>query len=398
MHYTNYTSMVHLVVSIRVDLLFDGKVLPSISVRDTGVLFYDMVLSQNGRTIIKFPFDNRTDKLKRIELFSPGVSINVNAMDYSGEGSFGRLPYDTEFPLEVHVFKVYFVDNVLGYRAHIGENSEQDTPIYTINLKSPVNNVGAFTVRYGPDGDKLFKAKDTLSISNHKWFGPRWNTQKPFYGSCHVTGSTELQHYDLKQLFEKFFSKAKDTDSAFVTLKDVLVKVATTVADELIYKNDEYFATPGRISDYGDASIEVSRWGDCEDFAHFYMRIFRMLMGVYRWGAARDTRLFKHCRTFAEEYIPLVYICKVVNNGKVDYHSTMLILPKRSDKGYKTISFEVTNPALSLDLGVEKENEEFIRWHTDSYFLVDNLFIAKIFDANVGELSIEKIRSSFFNY
>ena len=163
--------------------------------------------------------------------------------------------------------------------------------------------------------------------------------------------------------------------------------------------SDKNFANPKINDDFGDALIELTSKGDCEDFGHFYMRTIRMLTNIYKYMLPdSNTDLYKKCQVLENEYVAFNYICKVEINNQEQYHSTMLIVPREQKEDCPVISFEVTHPDKSYSL----PNEEFNTWHKKHYFILDSIYIHRLnrirepISGKISDLCYNKLL--FFNY
>jgi hypothetical protein len=386
----------HIKIKFHVKKLFDGKILPDYSVKDKGVLFYNLVISQGGHQLIKLAFDKFLEKLM-VDLFNPSVEIPTEFIDKSMEGTCARLINEVD-DVNFHVYKIYVTDDYkMGYVRKFGPHSLQNIPIDSFNPKTPSKHElkKSINITFGKAIQKKFSPKPTLSLNGV--LSPSWCTQKRFYGDCHITTSNELQFWDLKEIYADFFQIHKNDN--FEKLTDVLKLFGKIISKDIIYKNDYKFENPVDIGDFGDSKPEMSGWGDCEDLACFFMRTFRLLCAVYKWGCLPDSSLSKNIEILVNCYTPLVSICRIFVCGRSEYHSTLLFIPT-TESGLKTLSFEVTSPDKTLDLAVKEELDDYNSWHTNHYFLVDSVFITRLSDTRtkIEDLTIEIVKEHAFNY
>jgi hypothetical protein len=216
-------------------------------------------------------------------------------------------------------------------------------------------------------GEKL-KAIHEVPVTHNSNERRLWLTQKKFYGTTNVTMSNAIHKENLTRAVRMLKKNVK-----FDTLLSVLIEFGNAlVVGRIRYAHDQAFAEKGISGDAGDALIELTSRGDCEDFGHFYMRVFRMLASIYKFVIPDTCDLYKKCKILEEQYIPYNMICRVFVKGRKDFHSTLLIVPRTNAN--PVISFEVTDPLKSYTL----PNKEYNLWHVNHYFLLDNLGIHRL--------------------
>ena len=406
---------------------------------DSGVIFYDLVVSHGSRQLIKYQFnkDHIPSTPVELVLFRHDVVIPTEYLHKSSRGTYSHL-IDVEDNIHIHVNKVINRDDHFGYVRRFGEHSEQDVPICTITPGGVKDrDIGGLSVRvpssttdttyepleevkvrieqeeggYGVDGLGVLNAFGVKAPPHVKGKNMRWLTTRGFFGSCHVTSSDELQLWDVRDIILLFFNNHAKTE--FRDVKHLLITIGETFFKTItVYKDDVRFNDPNVPQDAGDAKLELSGAGDCEDMTHFYMRVFRLIMSVFRfWCKGNGSSLFTHCAHLAERYVPMCYVCRVKEkDGTLDYHCTMLLVPYTSE--HKPISFEVTDPNASYDLSIKEDRDMFTSWHIESFFLLDAEHIFRIQDPTnyvdgkmedngtsvVLDISIDKIKGKAFNY
>lgn len=155
------------------------------------------------------------------------------------------------------------------------------------------------------------------------------------------------------------------------------------IKKRLEYQNDVSFYSIKNSTDAGDSLIEQSRVGDCEDFAHFFMRNFTM---IQLYGKFLDP-VNKCMQLIYKYYKPWFYICKIKMNGVIQFHCTMLLVP--SNEKLYSISFEVTNPNKSYI--VDSKDSDFFKWHVESYLLMNPRVIIEINNDDILNLNMASI-------
>lgn len=381
--------------TLRLDLLQNDNILPVKISADT--LFYEVVIKSNGVVVMRIPF--KYEKEWKVELYDSKTAIDVNRMPLSMFPHVGRF---NEYPVTFHVAKVVQdVDdgegetliNNIGYVTDITEytSEDQDKCFFRLTEGGEYNSFFADSGIFA--GTALQEVKE-LSIDRTKGvFSSKknryWYTQRKFYSTTHVTVNDDVHRENLFILVRKFIDKYSTYE--FRSLLDMLVKYGKIMTKGRIkYRVDKSFNDNKKMTDYGDQQIERTTRGDCEDFGHFYMRIFRLLVGTYKYLVSPDSYMYSMCEELHDNYVALNYICQVKLSHGLEFHSTMFLVP--TNGAFRPISFEVTNPQHSYYL----PNGGWNKWHNNSYFLVDNYFICELFDINVNTVSLPDL--TFFNY
>lgn len=368
--------------------LFDGVILPISMHADKGVVGYDLVVRQNATDLVKVPFTSESPPISLL-LFKRDEVVPSRFIMHSNKPVVARL---NEGEVCIYVYKIMFNGNdTVGYIRLIGDHSAtQDKPI--LSFSTQFENQRWVSIEDIPSEGGRYKPVTSIGIRKGVMTSPKWFTQGGFYGSSHVSSNNAIQMLDLEDIFVKYRKRcARNTKS----LVDLVVEFGEIVKEGLIYKEDYTFSSPSNPDDAGDSQLEISKFGDCEDFAHFYMRTIRLMMWTYGLVFTENSPMYKLWEEFARNYIPMVYIGKVKIKGQVDYHSTMLLIPV--DGTHPTISFEVTNPKRSIVLDSVERVEEFYKWHIESYFLVDNYFLYQI-DSPIEKITGELLSSKCINY
>ena len=378
-------------INLDVHKMFDGKLLPvSRDKEHDGVLFYNVVVRQKCRDILRVPFVLETKRILGLHFYKPNVSIPNK---FVGMFNHVRLISDDD-PLEFHIYKFSRRGRELGMERMIGSYStSQDDVVYTIDLKTtqPISN-SFLSGSWAPASKKdIFKFINCLDIyADHPSSSPIWRTQRDFYSRMHDSMNMELQRLNCEKTV-KFLEDNKSFDS----LLDFVVQWGKTMKP-CKYVPDTLWFDKHNSDDKGDAAIESTKAGDCEDFAHYYCRMFYLLIYLADCVPNINRPTKQYCNLL-KNYLPFVYICRIKQqNGSYDYHSTMLIIPRQRLPSNPVISFEVTN---NDDHFIIKKGSKFFEWHVEHYFLVDRYHIAR-FEKNddLTKLNIDELYTRFFNY
>lgn len=355
---------------------------------EAGLLFYEMVITQHdfAHPIVRATFhpDKGPDLIK-VELWRHDVEIPVeNAIENNMTGYVAR--YES-LPIEIHFYKVMEdVDEDGGplleglvYKRHIyeGTSAVQDVASFRIKKEGKITNKPRYmeSAVYVENASKKLDALDEVPLTKTKWGSSRrWLTQRHFYGTTNVTSSNPIHKENLERAINKFLKRYKN--KKFDSLKSLLVEYGKTLqVGRLKYESDTVFAENGIPGDAGDALIELTSKGDCEDFGHFYMRTIRTLTKIYKYVLPDSSAdLYKKCQMLEKEYMAFNFICRVLVSGEKEFHSTMLIVPRKSTKEHPVISFEVTDPDKSYSL----PDKEFDKWHVEHYFILDSICIHRL--------------------
>lgn len=351
---------------------------------EPGLMFYEMVITQHdfAHPVIRVAFKDGPDidvELYRHDVEVPETTITDNSM----AGTVAR--YES-LPLEIHFYKVMEdLDEEDGpkldglvYKRHIyeGTSAVQDVASFRIDKEGDVQRmrtpkyITKFTFVAKEELNEL-KAIDEVPITRKSGERRMWLTQRQFYSTTNVTMSNPVHKENLTRAVRLFLQKNQHVK--YDTLLSALIDFGNAlVIGRIKYEHDTPFAETGISGDAGDALIELTSKGDCEDFGHFYMRMFRMLSSIYKFVIPDTCDLYQKCRQLEEQYIPYNMICRVLVRGRKDFHSTLLVVPRT--KANPVISYEVTDPEKSYTL----PNKSYNKWHIDHYFLLDHLGIHRL--------------------
>lgn len=382
-------------LELRLGKFFDGTLLPvSRSKEHDSVEFYCIVVRQAGEDIVRVPFKFEGNKTIQLHLYLVNTVIpnsHVASMNHV------RLVH-TSYPMEIHLYKfVRPSKDVLGMQRIISDDSSiQDTAIFVkknIQDHSLVNNK-YYTLRWVPQSaqDILHPINCIDIYENDPTNSPSWNTQRNFYRKMHESMNMELHRLNCEKTIN-FLRK----EQTFSSMLDFITKWSVFV-NPCEYVPDTKWFDKGVNDDRGDAAIESTKMGDCEDFAHYYSRMFYLLIQLFT--LINDTN--QHTKTFCKllvHYRPFVYICKIkLDSSRYDYHSTMLMLPREKIAHTPVISFEVTNNYKHVVM--DNKLGEFYKWHVEHYFVVDRYHMARLDVKNekIENLVLNNITNRFFPY
>lgn len=384
-------------ITLSIHKFFDGDLLPKAKDSErTNVLFYCVVFRQNNTDVLRMPFDHRSEKEMKLYFY---LCNTIIPNKFLANSRHVRLINDDV--VNVHLYKFTLLNcngSSLGMCRIIGDESScQDMSVFQFDVR-----------RVGVDKNKYFMIKRTRQSSrdilkpvysldvfpDHPSTSPSWNTQRNFYSKMHDSMNMELYRMNCEKTIQ-FFSQQQNFVSLmyFITKWSNFIKPCEYVADMKWYDNNIY-------DDKGDAAIESTKSGDCEDFAHYYCRMFYILIHIFPFILNKNDEYFKYCASLVY-YRPFVYICKIkLKNGKYDYHSTMLIVPKEKNSITNTISFEVTNNNQHIILDSRENIKTFYSWHIEHYFLVDryHIYRMKVKDEQIENLCLKNINTEFFPY
>lgn len=366
------------------------------------LIFYEIVIKNGSNPIMRIPFKGGgTKNLKhKIELYDNDTEINKDRVSLSMSPHIAR--FDNSKRISFHACKVTKdVDNTegplinrIGYATHIeeGTSTSQDKAFFVLEKAHGSNKV---VPEYFKDFTIIttcnkLKKVDEVALHESSYGSQYWLTQRRFYSTSHVTLSNSVHRENIQLLRDNFFKKYKKYK--FSDLLNMLTTISVSVTKGRIkYKSDTMFGQNGVGADAGNVAIETSSVGDCEDFGHFYMRIFRLVVGTYKFFLKDVTSdIYQKCKQLEENYCCFNFICQVELERGLEFHSTMMIIP--NNIRYPVISFEVTNPSKSYTL----PDKEFHNWHTEHYFLVDNFFIARMNKVSIDKVVLSDLK--FTNY
>jgi hypothetical protein len=380
---------------LNLKLIQNNEILPN-TIEDN-IIFYELVIKNGPDVILRIPFLN--EEKWKLEMYDTETVINTNRTVFSVFPNIVR--FDRTKNITFHAVKVSRdLDSEegplikrIGYETHIKESTSdiQDIAFFEMNPSAPP----PASVPVYMEDFKLFKDVEKFKpvvevpLHNRTFNTQYWLTQRTFYSSSHTTLSNNV-HRENIELIGVFCEKYKKY--VFRDILELMILFAKVVTGGRIkYKVDKKFAEYSLTTDAGNVEIETSTRGDCEDMGHFYMRIFRTLIGVYKYFISdENSNIFSHCKVLEENYIPFNFICQVKLERGLEFHSTLIFIPVTVKS--QTISFEVTNPKKSYIL----PNKEYFKWHNENYFLVDNYFLTRVTDVHLDKISVHDLK--FINY
>lgn len=381
-------------IEINTFALFNGKVLPEkLSNEHSDVSFYMLVLRQSGVDLFRTPFFRKEPTILTVKLYSP---LNVIPVDILQNRNYSRLE-NTNDDIDVHIYKFRMHENgVLGMQRFIDEYSaSQDKKFMSFKINKNVKN-SMFVVKWVSSSTQ-FKPVKILSIDDKKpMTSPIWHTQREFYSKLHSTLNMELLRENCEKTIK--FIKTYETHK-FENILD-FIKIWSKFIKPCVYEPDYSWFNKRNSVDKGDAAIESTKSGDCEDFAHYYVRMFYILTDIYEYViTSTKSTLYINCSRLFKFYKPFVYICKVRLRNRMDYHSTIMMVPKKYTEVTPNISFEVTNTNEHCFVN---KNTKFFKLHVEHYFLVDSYHIARLYGLNNNEIEKFDLDGNnikrFFNY
>lgn len=368
-------------IKIDVNKLTNGRHLPDKP--EAGLICYEMVVSGRGgrHNLTRIQFLN--EKEINLTLLNQDTEIDEReALENSMNGTVVRYE---KLPIQFHFYKiardVHSRDgeptmDIIGYKRHIQEitSADQDVCEFEITSEGTVSNHPDFIskIEFISDVTKV-KHIDDIVLDKSDRRSMNWLTQRKFYGSAGVTSSSACHRENLTRIIVNFLDRYKD--KKFNTFCEMLVEFGKTITlGRVKYECDEEFAKTGVPTDAGDTLIELTTTGDCEDFAHFYMRNFRVLSRIYKYVLEPSSDLYTKCKLLETDYVAFNYICSVTigNNPALEFHSTMLFIPK--DSSNNVISYEVTDPKMSYTL----PSSEFTKWHKKHYVILEPICIHRL--------------------
>lgn len=380
-------------IKVNFSAFFDSVTLPKKSDKDPFAIFYTIVFKQNNKVILRKNFDKNTPNTT-FYIFFPMTRMSKVYLKKSTDQVVGRLRNQKD-PIFVHVYKILRDGNIIGIIRNISQqSSRQDMPMYRIDLDKPKSTTKITVRKYSNQQD--FPEVPTLKIYEKSFKSPTWFTQRNFYSTCHYDLTMEAQEKNLTKIVNYLIgaSKKKTFDNAL----DFILHFGAAITKRIHYMSDTEMGNIDVNNDRGDAKVEFTHYGDCEDFAHYFMRMFRLLMDVYdKVNINKKSSVYRWIKYMHLNYVPLIYICRVKLKGVLQYHATLLFI--RKHEGVKNISFEVTDQKdKEFSMVVYGVNSTFYTWHVESYFLLDGNFISRINHKEIHSLTFDEILDASFNY
>lgn len=376
-----------MLLKFKLDLgaLADGSALPRNP--EPGLVCYEIVVCNDKTPILRIPFNKAG--MFSMELYSDDVNINPDRVNLSNAPHVSRLP-DISKPIEFHCNKIFLVNDRVRYRNHIQEDlsSNQHVPFLTWEVPTRDAADGRYVKEFAlhTEGSRLTASESRGLRAQNLIY--RWHTQRDFYGTSHVTKNNETHRRNIEIILQ-FLARAK-TPTPIETL--TAFGHEFTSSHGICFADDKSYGNPARDSDAGCDHLEIEGVGDCEDYAHMYMRVLRTLFAVYDFAPRVSKPVRDSLDILKDEYVPLVCICQIKTQGKLCFHSTMMLVPK--SRTHPVISFEVTEPRKSYAL----PDADYTHWHNNVYFFLDNYFMASYneADADVTNLTLKSLKFSNF--
>lgn len=377
-----------LFVTIDFDALWNGKLFPEY--KETGVLYYEIVFKHScgpymagSHEIARIPFNRQYHSGKHTYRFYAQNERIDDDISMTSVMKPHVFLYNA-LPLTIHFRKLtrYKTKGPIGVDFNIEESFSRYEDRIMLKVSDASDSVDWCSVMnmYRPkyNGSELFRVEHTV-----------WRAQREFYRKI-LCNTVDALHYRTLGYICKFLENADLYKTLTLFVKAFLTFIHQ--AYELEYESDHFFSenNPSRdeniplqhgmvperdsAADQGCPFIEMSIYGDCEDFNHFYIRCLRTLA---QHGALLAPEHVNHewVSMLSDHYMPCVYICDItqpsestsVHRGStnLEFHSTMILLPIQ--QGYDLISVEVTN--IELSMNVHKNEKEFFSWHRNHYAL-----------------------------
>ena len=390
--------------------LFDEK-------NDKDVAFYEIVFSQSNFDILRL-FFTRKDKEKLIQVsFYPLYSrlstkelkkaYNIGAFKSHTISATTRLLHDEE-SIDCHINKIVLCNksSVLGTERFININhTTTDNCIFKIVFDglNPICESKFVKIKVIEENFQLIKIKDEIyfeeSKNEDKDDRDYFALTADFWHFTQSASNFELNMIDLRKIFN--YSKLKTHN--LKSLSCMACEFATFVS-HFFYRSDKPFLkNDGEEADCHDIKVEVSNFGDCEDFTHFFLRIFNLMFLVCDYFLSENTKLLKMWNELKMLYKPFAYICEIQTRKGPSYHSTVLLIPKHDDANCRTISIEVTNPKATYDMkepfvDVSGRKRPFDKWHLRNFFVLSFLSLHRVKNhEDICLLNVESlIKNQFF--
>jgi len=354
-----------MLIKFKLDLgaLADGVSLPK--KKEAGLVCYEIVIKNCNTPVLRIPFCG-AGKFD-VELYSHDVVINPDRINLSSTPHIARVR-DIAEPIEFHCNKVLLKNGRVNYRNRGACDTSERQHVPFLVWENP--GTDAADCKYVCDLAIHLKAS-LLDIIPSETFSSngivyRWRTQRNFYQTSHVTRNDETHRRNVEIILE-FLARVKAK-----TPLSFLIKFGSEMLNRLniTFEEDVCYADAKKECDSGSDHLEVEGVGDCEDFAHFFMRAMRTLFAVAEFAPSLSTSNAELIKELKNTYVPLVCICQIKQQRTLCFHSTIMLLPKSNS--HPVISFEVTEPRKSYVL----PDAEYSHWHNNVYYFVDNYFIA----------------------
>lgn len=356
-------------------------------------LFYELIVYNGTRAIARIMFKVGQPDLIDIRLFAPEEYTKYY---YRREANAYRL-VDLDKAISIFINKVYLhdrgevkvksnhgielVDMLLlktryhtGLIRHLPEDSINVSEIgitffmwNQIKFGQSYKLVGDGSIVAVQDSETIVKKKGLDEIFVNKWHTSIWEINKLFYESTRCTQNMMVQNIIYHNMMALIFKPLKDQSLPIMDLVDV---IHFAFKWQISYMNDFSFTNPEKITDHNDELVEMSYFGDCEDFSHMYLRCFYTVLSCYKLVLEETDPLYKSFLELDNNYIPMSFICRIMNVKK-EFHSTMLLVPKNEE--YKPIIFEVTNENIT---GTFTQDSKLYTKYVNFHALIDNNYIS----------------------
>lgn len=369
---------------VRVEFMkfFDGSILASdhAEAEQARYHFYEMQLSQCGECILRKAFTRETAGTLFTVLGHNSDIQEADVVMNSARQVVGRLR-DDENDVYMHVYAVLKLEGHgrVGYQHRISENSNsQDASVACVISFGREQGLMHKAIKVSKFPSRKITFPESIEFSQKRF----WPTERNFYGSCHYDTSSLLRSANLSKIYA-FLIDLKRTDYCGTSSLVLCQKFVKVVMRGINYNSDVDMSNPTEGVERGDASVECTGSGDCEDYAHYLMRMLRTLFDC--WDkfpglVMPGTCLYDSMMELASGYVPLVYICSIkMHNRAPMAHSTLILL--RKNKSLESISLEVTNPSVSMTMANKKSFDEL---HIMSYILLDALVHVNLTEHGLG--------------
>ncbi|GBG29789.1 Hypothetical Protein FCC1311_060092 [Hondaea fermentalgiana] len=270
-----------------------------------------------------------------------------------------RFPKDcSSFALHMYAFQ--FVGKQVFLERRIGRlGGEQDSPLES-ELPTRSERL-SFTTQYcaidfNEAASRGVQRPEKLFVTSSHGRKLDWEVPREFYAKM-ACASSFYQRLECARILEhRVMTPSEDSAWASVRARweeggDWVLPFFRAFGDilsDIKYESDVEFMHPDRPTDLGDAAVEFTGTGDCEDMAHFSIRMLTQFVDTAQLQLRR--RNDPHAKflraaadTIGQTYRPMVQICKIENReGNEEYHSTVLLIALKD--GFDAIGFEPTNP------------------------------------------------------
>lgn len=349
--------------------IFNNRDLPHVESLEN-VKCYELEISQDDKALLRIPFNENSKKLI-IELYDNDTVIGPDRLLHTNIPAIGRLKHkiSKECPVKFKIYKIVYFKKV-GFVRKITnfESNDQNEVVFTIEDPACLHKMDNWVNQFSTHRGKTFKIQRSLKLRTGLFKNVSWLTQREFYGSCCINECETVEIVNIDKINSAFLKPY--ANKKFENTLELLKTFGCSISKDIQYHNDVMFEKSGVSTDAGDSMIEMTAIGDCEDFAHFYMRQFRILMNIYMFFLNEDDALVNQIKNIYNNYIPMICICQVELHGKPQFHSTLMLL---SDS-LTNIGFEVTDPEFTMYV----DDKEYLEIHKEHFFLLTNHHIVDV--------------------